>query len=67
MAKKKRTKVMIWAVRRAVANYMRHVGCGCCRDHDKHAAAEKRLGRLLDVPMYDDKSGYDFHQFQTEK
>ena len=65
--KKKRTKVMIWAVRRAIADYMRNIGCDCCANTKKRDAAKKRLARLLDVPMYDDKSGYDFHQFQSEK
>jgi hypothetical protein len=55
------------AVRRAVADLMRYGGCGCCRNHDAHDKAVKRLGKLLKVPMYDDKSGYDFGKFQSEK
>ena len=49
-------------VRQAVADYIRSEGCSCCRssDHDKHAEA---LAKLLDVPMYDDGSGYDFYKF----
>ena len=54
-------------IREAVADYMRSEGCGCCRDTDAHEANEKRIAKLLDVPMYDDESGYDFSQFQSKK
>lgn len=51
-------------IREAVANYIRTEGCGCCegRDHDEHAAV---IAKLLNVPMYSDKSGYDFQKFVT--
>jgi hypothetical protein len=65
--KKKRTMVQISAVRKAVADYMRNIGCSCCENTKKKEAAEKRIARLLNVPMYDDKSGYDFNRFQTEE
>jgi acetyl-CoA carboxylase alpha subunit len=51
--------------RMALANYIASEGCGCCEDSDKHKAAEKRLAELLDVPMFEDKSGYDFYKFKT--
>jgi methionine aminopeptidase len=54
-------------IRRAVADYMSSEGCSCCRDmeaHVKHAAA---LGKLLQVPEYEDGSGYDFRKFRTTK
>jgi hypothetical protein len=54
-------------VRRAVADYMRSEGCSCCRDNERHEKAEKRLAKLLEVPMYDDWSGYDFHRFSTRR
>lgn len=50
-------------VRTAVANYMRSEGCSCCRDTDAHERHEAALARLLDVPAYDDKSGFDFERF----
>lgn len=62
-----RKKVDLIAVRRAVADYMRSEGCSCCENTDAHNEAKKRLARLLDVPMYDDKSGYDFFKFTTKK
>lgn len=62
-----RKTIKIEEVRTAVANYMRHVGCGCCRDHAAHDKAREILAELLNVPMYDDESGYDFGQFESEK
>lgn len=53
------------AVRRAVADYMASEGCSCCRNEEKHEDAARRLAGLLDVPMYDDGSGYDFYQFKS--
>ena len=55
----------IKAIRNAIANYMRSEGCSCCRDIDKHEENKKQLAELLDVEMYDDESGYDFHQYST--
>jgi hypothetical protein len=45
----------------------RSEGCSCCQNveaHEKHAV---RLGELLDVPKYEDDSGYNFAQFSTQK
>jgi hypothetical protein len=67
MPKKKKTMVRVWAVRRAVADLIRNRGCGCCADDTKWDAVVARLGKMLDVPMYDDKSGYDFGPFQTKE
>jgi len=51
-------------IRTALANYMASEGCSCCEgdDHDAYKAA---LAILLEVPMYEDKSGYDFSKFET--
>lgn len=59
-----RHREMIATLRTAVADYMHSEGCSCCRgkNHEKHA---ERLGWLLDVPMYEDGSGYNFAQFRT--
>lgn len=54
-------------VRQAVADYMRSEGCSCCRDVDAHEEHTKRLGKLLKVPMYHDKSGYDFSKYRSEQ
>lgn len=56
----------ILRIRRAVADYMASEGCGCCQDVEAHRIYEKRLAQLLDVPMYDDKSGYNFSKFKTK-
>lgn len=53
-------------IRQAVADYMRSEGCSCCRNIAKHEDAVRRLAGLLDVPMYDDGSGYDFNKFSTD-
>lgn len=53
-------------LRRAVADYMYSEGCGCCRNHDVHKKHEATLGKLLNVPQYSDKSGYDFYKFRTD-
>lgn len=58
-------KPTIPEIRRAIADYIQSEGCGCCQggDHDGHKAA---LAKLLRVPMYRDKSGYDFGRFKTK-
>jgi len=53
-------------IRQAVADYMRSEGCDCCRNRPAHDEATRILAGLLDVPMYDDGSGYDFNQFATD-
>lgn len=53
-------------LRQAVADYMRSEGCSCCQDIDAHREHKKRLAKLLNVPMYSDKSGYDFSKFVTK-
>ncbi len=50
-------------VRQAIADYMRYEGCSCCRNQEKQDEAKARLAGLLNVPKYDDGSGYDFYQF----
>lgn len=52
-------------VRKAVADYMRSEGCSCCRDIDAHKEHEKVLAKLLNVPMYDDESGFNFTKFHS--
>ena len=52
-------------IRQAVADYMRSEGCSCCRNVEMHEQNKARLAKLLHVPMYKDKSGYDFGRFQS--
>lgn len=59
------TKKQKDALRQAVADYMRSEGCSCCQGDD-HKAHTARLAILLDVPMYEDGSGFNFNQFATE-
>ena len=54
-------------LREAVADYMRSEGCSCCQDIDGHKEHAARLAKLLNVPMYDDKSGYDFGKFRSKE
>lgn len=59
--------VSIAEVRQAVADYISSEGCGCCEAHDLHKKHMDRLGELLQVPKYDDGSGYDFYRFKSGK
>lgn len=52
-------------LRQAVADYMRYEGCSCCRNQDEQDKVKAKLAGLLNVPMYDDGSGYDFNKFAT--
>jgi hypothetical protein len=54
---------IIKKIRQAVANYIRSEGCSCCENIDKHNKYKKILAKLLNVPMYKDKSGYDFSKY----
>jgi len=53
-------------IRQAVADYMRSEGCSCCQNIEDHKESERILAGLLDVPMYDDASGYNFNQFCSD-
>lgn len=58
-----RKTIPIAVVRRAIANYMYSEGCDCCSDREKHPLHRAALGKLLNVPMFSDKSGYNFDKF----
>ena len=68
MAKRKyhSKTVDIIAIRKAIADYMYSEGCGCCQG-SVHGEHENVIGKLLNVPMYKDKSGYNFSKFQSKK
>jgi hypothetical protein len=53
-------------VRREVARLHYASGCSCCRDDDEWDAAGAALGELLDIPPYDDGSGFDFSAVRDE-
>jgi len=53
-------------IREAFADYAASEGCSCCQNIEKHEAAMARLGKLLDIPMYPDESGYDYWQFTRD-
>ncbi len=57
--------ISVEEIRCAISDYMRSEGCSCCENVDTHEQHEKRIAELLNVPMYDDNSGYDFYQFNT--
>lgn len=54
------------AIRQAVADYMATEGCSCCQDWEGHTKAQIELAKLLKVPMYPDKSGYQFYKYRTK-
>lgn len=60
-------KISVVSIRRAIADYMVSEGCSCCRDDDGHTKNKARLAKMLNVPKYDDGSGYDFLRFRTKK
>lgn len=61
------TKAERDALRTAFADFRFAAGCGCCGNADVRADAEKRLAKLLKIPRYKDRSGYDFARFVTKR
>lgn len=61
-----KSTVCIKKARRLISDYMSSEGCSCCRggDHDEHKEA---IAKLLKVPKYKDKSGYNFYKYKTKK
>lgn len=53
-------------LRQAVADYMQSEGCSCCQNIEDHRENKKRLAKLLNVPMYSDKSGYNFTKYKSK-
>ncbi len=53
-------------MRQAVADYMSSEGCSCCQDVGRHEENEIKLAKLLNIPKYDDGSGYDFSRYRTD-
>jgi hypothetical protein len=49
-------------MRVAVSNYVASEGCSCC-ERAEHKEHQKVVANLLDVPAYEDGSGYDFYKF----
>jgi len=52
-------------IRELVANFIMSEGCGCCAG-DSHELDESKLAKALDVPQYNDGSGYNFGLFKTK-
>lgn len=52
-------------LRVALADYMVSEGCDCCENHDAHKAHAEVLAKLLNIPAYSDKSGYDFYKYKS--
>lgn len=48
------------AVRTEVARLHYARGCGCCGSEEKWNLASERLARMLGVPEYSDRSGWDW-------
>lgn len=59
-------QVSLCEIRQAIADYMRSEGCSCCRNIEAHREHEARIAKLLCVPMYSDKSGYNFGKFRSK-
>jgi len=57
---------MLAFIRKAVADYMSSEGCSCCQDVEGHKEHTKTLAKLLKVPKYSDKSGYNFSKFKSK-
>ena len=63
---KNRKYILIPVIRQAIADYMGSEGCSCCRNIGDHNASKGILGKLLNVPMFSDKSGYNFSKCSTK-
>jgi hypothetical protein len=50
-------------MREAFALYVSTEGCSCCQDIEGHKEATKYIAVLLNIPMYEDKSGYDIYKY----
>lgn len=59
-------KVLLKAVRTAVADYMSSEGCTCCQNIEAHQEHRAALGKLLHVKKYSDGSGYDFSKYLSD-
>jgi len=64
---KERKTVKVEEIRQAFADYVRSEGCDCCTNKEAHDDAAARIAKLLNVPLFDDKSGYDFWRFASER
>jgi hypothetical protein len=64
---KKDQDASISEIRTAIADYMESEGCSCCRDNDAHKEHKERLGKMLQVKKYSDRSGYNFSIYKTKK
>lgn len=53
-------------LRHVLADYMHSEGCSCCEDVVKHSEHKAQLAKLLNVPKYDDGSGYDFDRYRKK-
>lgn len=58
---------LIKEIRTAFADYVATEGCSCCRDIDGHKEAMDRLGKLLKMTKYKDRSGYNYGKYKTKK
>ena len=52
-------------LRRELAKYIYSEGCSCCQDTVKHEESAANLAKLLNVPKYEDGSGYDFTKYRN--
>jgi hypothetical protein len=59
-------KIDIKKLRSLIADYISSEGCSCCRG-ENHNIHKKRIAELLKVPMYKDKSGYNFGKYESRK
>jgi len=55
------TRIGFFELRNLVAILYCASGCSCCQDTETWNATAEKLGKLLDIPVYDDGSGYDFY------
>jgi len=54
------------AIREAFRAFYKTLGCGCCSDYEAKKVAEKTLALLLGFKPFDDGSGYNFYNEDTE-
>ena len=53
-------------IRRLVAEMFCSAGCDCCRDTNEWDRTTEELAKLLEIPAYEDGSGFNFYQVRDE-
>jgi hypothetical protein len=53
-------------IRLEVAKLYCASGCSCCRDDDNWYKSAENLANILDIPKFEDGSGFDFYKVRDD-